>query len=707
MVKKTLMENICVTTLNTPNHAKVVANHLEVEYVEKPKIGDYDLIYLISCNFLSSPQTFDFLIRHWKAGSKILIHWIGSDILELQQMPSEQRQFVLSMITQPGFLHVAEFLPTNNELKDLGINTVNYFPMPPKYLPDLMSFPEKFTIGIYMYGREQFYHWGLMKEVMKICPKYNFIVYGKHPRYTYEKIELPNVEYRDQVDMMDLLPEVVAHLRFTVHDGLPLGPLEYIMAGRYVVTNVPEVKHTTFLPIQGNAIEVPREAKEVKRCLDYIKGNYFDKNKLNEHASIYWREELRVKKFKQRIFSYITYDPQTYWDKRASEWIKSHEADNYLAAQYPVLDFIKDFDIKSIIELGCGQGRWAKIFNKYDYTGIDISEKLIKYCKEQYSDKKFIIDKVEDFESKKKYDLVFTHTLLENIPVKTYKKTIPKIKELSDRFLFLEAVKGDCFGVAYMFRQNYEENFNIRYFEEINKHLAMMYIEKDLKEKPKLSVVIANYNREKFLKECLEGLKQQTFKDYELIIVDDCSTDNSREIINEHANEDKRIRRIYLNENVGVGRARNIGNKFAQSDIIVVQDSDDISLKDRLKTINEYFKKDIDIFYSAYILKDIETKKKKRIKAVSYNFDELKKHQKIGHPTMAYKKKCWDECLYPEEKADVDYGLLLKFGEKKYKFDWSDKELVIYHRHKDQISTKNFNKQQKLAKDKQKKYDKK
>jgi len=705
MVKRTLMENICVTTLNTPNHAKVVADHLGVEYVEDPKIGDYDLIYLISCNFLSSPQTFDFLIRHWKAGSKILIHWIGSDILELQQMPSEQRQLVLSMVTQPGFMHVAEFEPTNKELKDLGIETVNYFPLPPKYLPDLMSFPEKFTVGIYMYGREQFYHWGLMKQVMKICPEHKFIVYGHNSRYTYEKIELPNVEYRGQVDMLDLLPEVAAHMRFTVHDGLPLGPLEYIMAGRYVVTNVPEVKHTTLLPIQGNAVETPREAKEVKRCLDYIKGNYFNKNKLNERASAYWREELQVKKFKQRVFKYITYNPQTYWDKRASEWIKSHEVDTYLAAQYPVLDFIKDFDIKSIIELGCGQGRWAKIFDKYKFTGMDISGKLINYCKEQYPDSKFIVDKVEDFEPKKKYDLVFTHTLLENIPVKTYKKAIPKIKKMADRFLFLEAVKGDCFGVAYMFRQNYEENFNIRYFEEINKYLAMMYVEKDLKDKPKLSVVMANYNREKFLSGCLEALKQQTFKDYELIIVDDCSTDSSREIIDKYAKEDKRIRRVYLNENVGVGRARNIGNKFAQSEIIVVQDSDDISYKRRLEIIDKEFKFDVDVFYSAYHLKDIDSDDKLReILAPEYSFEELKKHQKIGHPTMAYKKKCWDECLYPEERADVDYGLLLKFGEKKYKHVKSDTITVLYIRHKDQISVKNFKEQQKLAKNKQKKY---
>ena len=68
----------------------------------------------------------------------------------------------------------------------------------------------------------------------------------------------------------------------------------------------------------------------------------------------------------------------------------------------------------------------------------------------------------------------------------------------------------------------------------------------------KISVIVTNYNYEKWLRRCVRSLINQNFDDYEIIIIDDCSTDNSRNILLEYQNVDK-INLIFNKSNVGVG----------------------------------------------------------------------------------------------------------------------------------------------------------
>ncbi len=92
---------------------------------------------------------------------------------------------------------------------------------------------------------------------------------------------------------------------------------------------------------------------------------------------------------------------------------------------------------------------------------------------------------------------------------------------------------------------------------------------------PKFSIVIPVYNAEKYLDKCLESLVNQTLEDIEVICVDDCSTDNSKKIINEFIKKDERIKYFSLPENSGSGIARNIGMEKAQGEYISFVDSDD------------------------------------------------------------------------------------------------------------------------------------
>lgn len=103
-----------------------------------------------------------------------------------------------------------------------------------------------------------------------------------------------------------------------------------------------------------------------------------------------------------------------------------------------------------------------------------------------------------------------------------------------------------------------------------------------------LSIIIPNYNSEKHINKCLNSILEQTYKDYEIIIVDDMSTDNSVELIKEY--KDERIKLIELDHKAYNGGTRNIGVKEAKGNYILFVDCDDWiyskeSLKEIVKTI--------------------------------------------------------------------------------------------------------------------------
>lgn len=90
-----------------------------------------------------------------------------------------------------------------------------------------------------------------------------------------------------------------------------------------------------------------------------------------------------------------------------------------------------------------------------------------------------------------------------------------------------------------------------------------------------LTTIIPNYNKIKYLEYCVNSILIQSFLPSEIIIVDDCSSDGSRELIQRLAQKHSIIKPILLNQNGGVSRARNIGLENALSDIVTFIDSDD------------------------------------------------------------------------------------------------------------------------------------
>ncbi|MGW0082492.1 bifunctional glycosyltransferase/CDP-glycerol:glycerophosphate glycerophosphotransferase [Streptomyces sp. NPDC003393] len=92
---------------------------------------------------------------------------------------------------------------------------------------------------------------------------------------------------------------------------------------------------------------------------------------------------------------------------------------------------------------------------------------------------------------------------------------------------------------------------------------------------PRLSVIVPCFKVQGFLRECLDSVLGQSFRDIEVIAVDDCSPDGSGAILDEYAGRDARLRVLHLPENVGLGRARNAGMPLATGDYLFFLDSDD------------------------------------------------------------------------------------------------------------------------------------
>lgn len=106
-----------------------------------------------------------------------------------------------------------------------------------------------------------------------------------------------------------------------------------------------------------------------------------------------------------------------------------------------------------------------------------------------------------------------------------------------------------------------------------------------------VSVLMPAYNAERYLADSIESILNQTFKNFELIVIDDCSRDNTKEILQKYSKKDKRINAVYNEKNLDIAENRNKALKLAKGRYIAWQDADDISLPNRLMHQKEYLDK--------------------------------------------------------------------------------------------------------------------
>lgn len=111
----------------------------------------------------------------------------------------------------------------------------------------------------------------------------------------------------------------------------------------------------------------------------------------------------------------------------------------------------------------------------------------------------------------------------------------------------------------------------------------------------KITVLMTTFNGNKFLKECMDSVLNQSFEDFEFLIVDDCSADGSKDLIKSY--KDGRIRLIENKENLGQVKSLNIGLEYARGEYVARMDQDDIMIKNRLKRQLDFLdrRKDISV----------------------------------------------------------------------------------------------------------------
>lgn len=123
-----------------------------------------------------------------------------------------------------------------------------------------------------------------------------------------------------------------------------------------------------------------------------------------------------------------------------------------------------------------------------------------------------------------------------------------------------------------------------------------------MQKKTKISVIVPVYNVEQYLKRCLDSIINQTFEDYEIICVNDCSPDNSQVILDEYAQKYPDLVKVLVNEkNLGLGKTREHGLSVAEGEFVMFIDSDDYIKNDYLQTYYEAMcDKNVDIIIAGY-----------------------------------------------------------------------------------------------------------
>lgn len=157
-----------------------------------------------------------------------------------------------------------------------------------------------------------------------------------------------------------------------------------------------------------------------------------------------------------------------------------------------------------------------------------------------------------------------------------------------------------------------------------------------------VSIITPVYNAERFLKETIQSILDQSYKKFELILVDDCSTDNSERIIKNFSERDQRIKYVKLESNSGAAVARNTGLKTASGEYVAFLDSDDVWKSTKLeKQLAFMQQKNIGFTYTAFetIDEDGQIIKKRISVPEKVDYSSLLKNTAIACSTVVINRK--------------------------------------------------------------------
>jgi len=199
-------------------------------------------------------------------------------------------------------------------------------------------------------------------------------------------------------------------------------------------------------------------------------------------------------------------------------------------------------------------------------------------------------------------------------------------------------------------------------------------------DRPKFSVLMANYNNGKYIAESIESVLLQSFTDWELVIVDDCSSDNSMRVISEYL-KDSRVKLVVNDKNLGKIETLKKLIHESTSEILGILDSDDVLLKNAIEEICKAYTKhpECGFIYSQFEFCDefLNSTKVGNSRLMSKSNTNLRKIYTVAFRTFKkntyYKTEGYDEEIIFAEDRDI----IFKF-EEVTKFHFVDKILYKY-----------------------------
>lgn len=205
------------------------------------------------------------------------------------------------------------------------------------------------------------------------------------------------------------------------------------------------------------------------------------------------------------------------------------------------------------------------------------------------------------------------------------------------------------------------------------------------KKVPTVSVIIPTYNRAHLISRAIQSVLKQTYKDFEVIVIDDGSTDNTEYIIKQFQDKDNRIRYIKHKKNKGGSAARNAGIKLSKGDYIAFQDSDDEWLSEKLEKQMKFFEgapSNVGVVYSGFWRIEGDTKNYIPSSQVTEKegnvHKELLKGNFVTTQSIVIRKECFEKAgMFDESLPRLqDWDLVLRLS-KYYEFKCIDEPLVF------------------------------
>jgi len=224
-------------------------------------------------------------------------------------------------------------------------------------------------------------------------------------------------------------------------------------------------------------------------------------------------------------------------------------------------------------------------------------------------------------------------------------------------------------------------------------------------DKPMISVLLPAYNAEKYICRAIESILSQTYTDFELIIIDDGSTDKTSKVI-ASSFDDPRINHIILEDNVGIVDALNIAISMAKGKYLARMDADDISMPQRFSKQVEFLESNLEYAVCGASITIFNDHKDRYRVTYPCTHGEIMSalclfHRNISHPSAMIRSEIIQKHnirysrKYPHAEDYIFWHQLSNYG-KLYNLKES---LLLYYRHEDQISSKYFKIQMATSRD--------